>query len=208
MAAGVPSTQTISGVITGSGTLTKTGNGILALTGANNSSLDLSGSAAIQVNRGLLQINSDAALGVAPGTVVANNIILNDAGLSGSANFTLSSNRGILIGPNSGSGTGVLDATIAGAIMNYGGIIANNGAGTGNLMKTGLGTVALSGVNTYSGWGPLQKRGLSLFLTGRVMFSVRSFAEKNGSVPLSTAVPARQNPSVVRSRRSGPHPTF
>ena len=70
--------------------------------------------------------------------------------LSLNASGTLDARRGITVGPSSGSGSGVLSVA-AGRTVTYNGTIANNGAGTGSLVKAGPGTLTLSGVQTFSG---------------------------------------------------------
>jgi autotransporter-associated beta strand protein len=124
--------------------LTKTGSGTVTLTNAN------SYSGGTTVTGGLLAITADSSLGALPGSTTPGNIILNGGGISSINTFTLDSKRGITIGPSNGSGFGALDAAIN-QTLTYGGIIANNGAGTGSLYKTGAGTLTLTNANTYSG---------------------------------------------------------
>ena len=64
-------------------------------------------------------------------------IMLNGGTLQATATFTLNSNRGIALGPTSGSGGGTIDVT-SGNTLTYGGILANNG-GTGSLTMTDTG---------------------------------------------------------------------
>ena len=125
--------------------LTKTGTGTLTLTGTSTYT------GGTTIANGILSIGADANIGGAPGSATPNSIVINGGTLSTSATFTLTANRGISVGPNSGSGTGTLDVT-AGTTLSYGGIIANNGSGTGGLTKTNTtGILLLSGSNTYSG---------------------------------------------------------
>jgi len=146
-----PSTvQTISGVITGSGGIVKDGIGTLALTANNSTTLNWSGVGAVTVNNGTLSIKSDQALGSAPTTATAGNIVLNGGALSASATMTLSANRGIALGKAAGSGTGNIDVATS-VTLTYGGIVADNGTGADSLEKTGAGTLTFTGANTYSG---------------------------------------------------------
>ena len=130
-------TLTIPGVISGNGTasITKNGSGTLKLTGTNTHT------ATTDINAGTLSINSDSALGAAPGSATAGHLTI-DASLITTTDFTLNSNRGIAI--SSGS-TAHLKPT-SGTSLTYGGIIA----GAGNI-RNWYGTTILGGVNTYTG---------------------------------------------------------
>jgi len=137
---------TLSGVITGSGNLTKTGNNPLTLSAANTYS------GGTTVNGGFAGISADGAtaggagsLGAVPATVTAANVTLNSGGLLGTASLTLNTNRGITL-----AGTGLLDAaagvtfTVNGNISGAGGLTVNSGAGD-------TGTVVLAGTNPFGG---------------------------------------------------------
>ena len=138
---------TIGSSIAGTAGLTKAGAGTLLLSGANS----YTGTTTISPG-GTLSISSDANLGTAPATATAGSLVIDSTGtLATTASFTLDSNRGIKIGPSTGTGVGTFEVA-SGTILTYGGIITSNGAsGTGGLTKTGTGTLLLSGENTYSG---------------------------------------------------------
>jgi autotransporter-associated beta strand protein len=136
---------TVGGIISGSGFgFTKTGNGTLTLTGVNT----FTGPAA--VNAGVVSVASDSNLGAAPVAPTSGQLVLNGGTIRATATFALTSNRGIAVGPPTGSGAGTIDVT-SGGILSYGGIIANNGSSTGGLIKTSFGGLTLSGANTYTG---------------------------------------------------------
>ncbi|MCX6878881.1 MAG: autotransporter-associated beta strand repeat-containing protein [Verrucomicrobia bacterium] len=136
---------TINDGTTGVIALTKTGVGTVTLSNIN------SYSGGTTVTGGLLAITSTGALGAIPVTPTPGNIVLNGGGISATNTFEISANRGISVGPASGSGGGILDAA-QNQTLTYNGIIANHGlSGSGGLTKTGLGTLTLGGVNTYSG---------------------------------------------------------
>jgi|GEM_PF-1151062 len=129
--------------IYGNERLTKAGTkGILRLTAANEY---LGGTA---VTGGFLSVDQDRQLGAVPAAATTGNLNLNNAGLLASDSFTLHANRGITLG-NTGGGSGWLNVA-PGKTLSYSGIIANAGATAAALYKMGAGTLALSGVNTYT----------------------------------------------------------
>ena len=136
-----PGTQTNTGVISGSGSLGKTGAGVLRLNVVNTY-----GGTTV-VSNGVLQ------LGVA--NAIANGSGSNDVTINGT--LDLNTNSQAL---DSLSGSGVVD-TIAGGIplltvggdnssTTFGGALMNT-AGQLTLIKVGTGTLTLSGASTYSG---------------------------------------------------------
>ena len=128
-------TLTYGGVITGSGNLTKNYPGTLLLSGTNT----YTGSTT--VDNGILSVSSSANLGATPGSVDADNIILDGGTLRANSSFTLDNNKGITI---SSASTIQTDSSVT---LTYGGVIA----GSAGYSKTGNGTLLLSGNNTYTG---------------------------------------------------------
>ena len=120
---------TLNGVISGSGGLTKTGDGLLTLSAANTFAGDL------MVDGGTVMVGEDENLG-------AGNLSLDGGTLATTSSFELSASRDIAVGPGQG-GIDVSPETT----LSYGGVIS----GTGGLTKSGYGTLVLSGANTYSG---------------------------------------------------------
>jgi len=160
-------TLSLSGVLTKDGTVLKftggTFNVLGRITGSsansdlvvdnatvtlNNSNNDYNGPTFIQ-NSGKVIMAGDY-LGAVPGSPTAGNVVLDNGTLNTTADVSLSANRGIAVGPSTGSGTGTLEAA-GSTTLTVNGIIANNGSGTGALTKTGGGTVALTAANTYTG---------------------------------------------------------
>gem|GEM_PF-518832 len=135
---------TISSVISGTGGLTKTGLGAMSLTGTANT---YTGSSTI--TGGILAIAADLSLGAAPAAATPGALVINGGTFRDGTTFTLSPTRGIALGPPTGSGFGQIDMNAN--TLTYGGIIANNAAGTGALIKTGQGTLLLFGASTYTG---------------------------------------------------------
>src|SRR6185503_15796108 len=141
------------GVISGSGFgLTKTGHGQLTLTGANT----FSGEVAIK--GGILSVSSDGNLGV------AGRITIDGGVLRTTATFSLAANRGIALGAEGVGGTGTISVN-SGTTLTYGGVIANNGGGTGGLTKNGFGSLTLSGQSFYTGPTIIQNGTVTLDFT-------------------------------------------
>ncbi len=127
---------TYSGMLSGSGSLTKVGTGTLILSTANNYT------GTTTLNNGILAISQDSNLGPAPGSATAGSLVFNGGTLENTATFTLASNRGISLGASGGT-----FSTDPNTTLSYGGIIADSGA----LTKLGTGLLVLSGTNTYAG---------------------------------------------------------
>ena len=136
----------LSGVISGTGFgLTKTGPGLLTLSGANTYS------GPVVITGGTLSIATDTA-GVANALgsgASAVNLTLDNGALrvTASGNPQISTSRSILLG-NSAAGTGgTLDNV---NLVLYNGAMANNG-GTNSFTKTGAGELRIGGVSIYTG---------------------------------------------------------
>ncbi len=141
---------TLSGVISGTGTLTEGGTGTLTLSGVNTyTGLTI-------ITNGSLVITKDSNLGTAPTNAVANQLTLNNNVNNGAndyglrvqtTSFSLSANRGIFLGPLGGSINvqNGITLTIPGVISGTGPFYASPNS------SAGYGTIILSGQNTYSG---------------------------------------------------------
>jgi len=132
MAAIAPS-GIISESTAGSG-ITKTGPGLLTLTGANTYSGPMT------VTGGTTSIGADARLGAVPAAVTPGAIVLDGGSLRVTFALTINPNRGTTLGSNGGT----FDAA---AVTNYNGVIT----GTGNLVKTGGSSLILGGASNYTG---------------------------------------------------------
>lgn len=122
--------QTVDGlyerVMSGTGTLTKTGGGILTLSGANTHS------GGVIVNGGQLLFSSDSNLGAQGATVkLDNGTIGTSAGISINRNVTITNDGGFF----------------SAGKLTWDGVIS----GSGSLVKSGAGTLHLTGANTYAG---------------------------------------------------------
>ncbi len=115
----------LSGVVSGTGNLIKSGNSALSLTGANT----LNGT--VTLNQGTLRLGHASSLGNASLTVAGASTLESTANLSVANNVTL--NRQLTV---SGSNALALSGVVS---------------GTAGLLKDGSGTLTLSGNNTYQG---------------------------------------------------------
>ncbi|MEI7956988.1 MAG: autotransporter-associated beta strand repeat-containing protein, partial [Verrucomicrobiota bacterium] len=156
------SAVTLTGLISGAGTLTKQGLGTVTLNRAN----DYTG--ATVINNGILQISNNSALGT--GRITVNpgaELEFNGDGLSSSNPLTLSGGEiCTLQGTNTYTGRITLtanswiDADSDKLIITS--AIGENG-GTFGLTKDGPGVVELKGTNTYTGTTHVVEGTLSLF---------------------------------------------
>ena len=176
---GTSTSPTYSGVISGTGTLTKTGTGTLTFTGNN------SYTGTTTVSAGTLQLGDGTTNGTIAGNITDNAALVFNYGTSTSPTYSgVISGTGTLTktgtgtltftGNNSYTGTttvsagtlqlgdGTTNGTIAGNITDNAALVFNYGtstsptysgviSGTGTLTKSGPGTLTLSGTNTYTG---------------------------------------------------------
>ena len=143
-------TVTQSGILQGSGNITKTGAGIFALSNTGNTF-----TGKYNVTGGTLSVGADTHFGAVPGAVVADYITLTGSTLRLTAAMTMNTNRGITIASgatvNSASAGSGSSVTIASTIAGSGGLIL---AANGDTSATGGGSggsLKLSGTNTFTG---------------------------------------------------------
>ena len=175
-----PANFTIDQPITGAFSLTKTGSGMLTLSGANT----FGAAKTLTLSNGTINVNSTTALG---GATCTNKIISGTLDNTSGAAITLANNQPVTIAGNfaftglaGGThdlnlGTGALTLNgVAGArtitanagTLTLGGIIGNGTATA--LTKAGGGTLKLGGANTYSGDTTISAGTLQLGAANRI----------------------------------------
>ena len=153
------STLTLSGVISGSGTLTKTGAGILKLSTATNTF-----SGGLAINAGTLSVDANLRLGGAGGTAgavtLSNGATLkttNDGRLTNSHPVTVGAGGGTLyINSTGAGGTGQVYFNVTNTLLGGGALTVT---GNGTLTTTGAGNLRVDHANTYNGAITLQSGG-------------------------------------------------
>lgn len=152
----------LSGNITGTGSLTKTGAGTLILSGTNGYT------GGTTVNEGTVAITTDANLGGAAGALTLNGGTLSN-------NAAITSSRVVTLGSNNGTVNSNADLALNGVI-----------GGTGSLIKTGTGTLTLGNSNTYSG-GTQVTSGTLAISTDANLGAAANGLTLNGGTLLTTA---------------------
>jgi autotransporter-associated beta strand protein len=169
-------TGTYSDVISGSGTLTKSGSGMVTLTGVNTYSGTTTVSAGtLTIGNSSSNINDSSAVTVSSGaTFDLDNFDETIGSLAGAGSVDLSSGALTAGGDNSST--------------TFSGIMSE----TGSLTKSGSGTFTLSGANTYSGGTTVNAgtlEGTTTSLQGNITNSAT--VEFDQSTPTRTSYPVR-----------------
>jgi T5SS/PEP-CTERM-associated repeat protein/autotransporter-associated beta strand protein len=154
-------TQTIGG----SGGLTKLGAGTLVLDGANT----YTGGTTVQ--SGVLSVSADDNLGAATGGLALNGTTLQ---VTGTAFNTTARNLTLING-------GSIDIVDAGNTLD----VTQPIAGNGGLTKLGAGTLALSGVNSYTGGTTVQGGTLSVAADSNLGDATGGVALNGGTLRIS-----------------------
>jgi len=147
--------QTLSGIISGTGALTKNGSGTLTLTGANTYT------GTTTINAGTVKVTGAGTLGANAAPVTLADVAgatLDFTGLTGDKLIGALSGGGSNGGNIVLAGNTVFFGTGATGNFTYGGIVS----GTGAFSYSGTGTQTLSGMNTYSGNTAISKGTLSI----------------------------------------------
>ncbi len=159
-----PSSLTVSGGITFTGSVTKTGAGDLTLSGSN------SGAGGLNLATGTLVIANNNALGTGTFTIGAGTTLNTGASAIANAgnnvqnwdgNFTFTGTNQLNLGTGAVTLADNVIATVSAQTLTVGGAIGD-GASTFGLTKAGAGTLTLSGNNTYGGLTNLSTGTLNL----------------------------------------------
>jgi autotransporter-associated beta strand protein len=156
-AGGDNSSTTYSGVLSGTGGLTKAGAGIFTLSGANTYT------GATTINAGTLQVAGGAAIADTSAVTLAN-VAGATLDLNGTNETIGSLAGGGALGGNVALGVGTLTAGGNNAATTYSGVLS----GTGGLTKAGTGIFTLSGANTYTGATTINAGTLTLGAANRI----------------------------------------
>ncbi len=152
----------VNAVLSGSGGLTKTGTGYLNLYGANTFSGNL------VVQGGLVDIQHDGALGTAAGSTLLTagilrlngSIVAGESLTVGGGKFQALGATNAWTGPVSLANLPTIEVTSDGQVLNLTGVVS----GTGGFVKTGAGTLVLSGASGNSFAGDVAVNGGVLLL--------------------------------------------
>ncbi len=128
---------TISGRLTGSGTLSKSGNGMLVLANSNGYGPS-AGSVGTAINAGILRVGNNSALSTGDVSIAGNSTL--QAGANG---LTLNNNVIIASGNTATVDTQNNTLTLAGLV--------SESAPSGSIAVIGAGTLVLTNSNTYTG---------------------------------------------------------
>jgi len=161
------SNGTYAGVISGSGTVTASGTGVLTLSSANTYT------GGTTINSSALSISGDGNLGASTGTLT-----FNGGRLQTTADVT--SSRAVVLA----TGTGTID--VHGQNDSFSGVIS--GSGYLNVVSSALGssgTLTLSGANTYSGGTSISGATLALSGNGSIASSRYLFVQNGGTLDIS-----------------------
>ena len=200
-----------TGAIGGSGGITVNGGGSVTFNTQNT----YTGATTIY-NGSMLIISADNRLGSTgtPGAIyLGGDASTSTDGGGGTlrvtgSGFTLTAGRGIALGPSTGSGSGTIDVAnnnSNNAALTYGGVIANNGSGTGNLIVAsfnGGGTLVLTARRTLTAAPPRSTPALTLQIgnntaTNSLPNGAGNTVTDNGSARVQPLRPARRSANVI-----------
>ena len=166
---------TFSGILSGSGALTKSGSGMLILSGVNTYT------GGTKINEGRLTISKNENLG-SSSTLVS----FDNGALRVTSGF-LSSRSISLTGPG--------EIEVVGTQLTFSGVVSGSGA----LTKTGEGVLVLSGVNTYTGNTHFAQGGLSVSGDSNLGASSSSLHFQGGALKVTSSFTSARDIVITRS---------
>jgi autotransporter-associated beta strand protein/T5SS/PEP-CTERM-associated repeat protein len=171
---------TYSGGISGSGSVTQAGFGLLTLAyGSNNYTGDTLVSSGVLSGPTIADFGTNSAFG--QGSSSATSFTISNGATLQYTGGTASTNRAITLG----SGGGVVEVTNSASTMTIGGPIS----GSGSLTKNGPGTLSLAGSNTYTGDTQISAGTLRVESGGKINGSpIIRVGSLSGPVPSSSMV--------------------
>ena len=152
---------TISGVVSNAGALTKAGTGTLTL---SNTGDTYTGQLTVQAGTLKIDTINNASANGELGNNALSVILGNTGGVTGTLEYTGGTASSTKKFTMATGGTGAFQVDTAGTTLTLSGVID----GTGALLKTGAGTLTLSGANTYSGKTSIQNGTLSVSSLNKV----------------------------------------
>jgi fibronectin-binding autotransporter adhesin len=183
-------TLTLSGIYSGAGGgITKTGSGVLTLSGANTFT------GAKTLSAGTLNINNATALGTTAGTftIQSGTTLDNTSGSSittsnypqaWSGDFTFTGTNSLNLGTGAVAMNASRVVTVAGSTLSVGGVISG---ATFSLTKAGAGALALSGTNTFTGGTILNAGTLDINSASALGTVAGTFTINGGTIDNTTA---------------------
>ncbi|PYL27156.1 MAG: hypothetical protein DMF45_13005, partial [Verrucomicrobia bacterium] len=152
---------TISGVVSSSGALTKAGTGTLTL---SNTGDTYTGQLTVQAGTLKIDTINNASANGELGNNALSVILGDTGGVTGTLEYTGATASSTKKFTMATGGTGAFQVDTAGTTLTLSGVID----GAGALLKTGAGTLTLSGANTYTGKTSIQNGTLSVSSLNKV----------------------------------------